>query len=184
MSHQPLLQDTISSTLSNTHPRRNSITPKDRCLSRRTPHRTPIKASNPALPHPSTNLHHSLKLTPLMLPITLPRTPPASHSMLNTRMSRVQVLTESLPEHLVTHLMNRIDRLPNLEQQEWGLEINQQLGRLIIDNKLNRGIKSLSKESTQLNMVPHPTHPNSNMASDLVVMDMEMYPRSKGRLIV
>jgi hypothetical protein len=106
--------------------------------------------------------------------------------MLNTRMSHVQVSTESLPEHLVSHLMNLIDRLQNLEQRAWVLEINQQLGKLIIDNKLNKGIQSLSKvkESTQLNMVLHPTHHNSNKVRDLVVMDMAMCHRSKGRLIV
>jgi hypothetical protein len=80
--------------------------------------------------------------------------------------------------------MNPIDRQPNLEQREWVLEINQQLGKLIIDNKLNKGIQSLSKESTRLNMVLRPTHPNSNKVRDLVVLDMGMYPRSKGRLIV
>jgi hypothetical protein len=106
--------------------------------------------------------------------------------MLNTRTSRVQVLTESLPERLVSHLMNLIDRLPNLEQRAWVLEINQQLGKLIIDNKLNRGIQSPSKakESIRLSMVLRPTHLNSNKVRDLVVMDMGMFPRSKGRLIV
>jgi hypothetical protein len=106
--------------------------------------------------------------------------------MLNTRMSRVQVSTESHPEHLVSHLMNLIDRLPNLEQREWVLEINQQLGRLIIDNKLNKGIQSLSKGkgNIRLNMVLRPTHHNSNKVRDLVVMGMGMCHRSRGRLIV
>jgi hypothetical protein len=82
--------------------------------------------------------------------------------------------------------MNPIDRLPNLEQREWGLEINRQLGKRIIDNKLNRGIQSLSKGkgSIRLNMVLHPTRHNSNKVRDLVVMDMAMFPRSRGRLIV
>ena len=185
MSHQPLLQDTTSSTLSNTRLRRNSTILKDKCLSRPTPHRILTKASNPALPHLNTNLPNSLKRTLLIHPITLPRTLLANHSMLNTRTSRVQVLIESLLEHLVIHPMNRIDRLPNLEQREWGLEINQQLGKLIIDNKLNRGIKSLSKDkqNTRLSMVLPPTLPNSNKIRDLVVMDMGMCPRSKGRLM-
>jgi hypothetical protein len=186
MSHQRLLQDTTSSTPSNTHPKRNSITPKDKCLSRRTPHRTPIKVSNRVPPLPNTNRLNSLKRTPHIHPITLPRTLPANHSMLNTRMSRVQVSTESHPEHLVSHLMNLIDRLPNLEQREWVLEINQQLGRLIIDNKLNKGIQSLSKGkgNIRLNMVLRPTHHNSNKVRDLVVMGMGMCHRSRGRLIV
>ena len=185
MSHQPLLLDTTSNTPSNTHLRRNSTTPKVRFRSRHTPHRTPTKASNRVPPLPSTKPPHSLKQTQLIHPITLPTVYPANHSMLNTRTFRVQVLTESLPEHLVIHLTNLIDRLPNLEQREWGLEINQQLGKLIIDNKLNRGIKSLSKdkENTRLNMVLPPTLPNSNKVRDLVVMDMGMCPRSKGRLM-
>jgi hypothetical protein len=121
-----------------------------------------------------------------MHPITLLKMPPVNHSMLNTKTSRAQVLTVSLPELPVSHLMNLIDRLPNPERRAWVREINQQLGKLIIDNKLNRGIQSLSKvkESTQLNMVLHPTHLNSNKVRDLVVMDMGMCPRSKGRLIV
>jgi hypothetical protein len=82
--------------------------------------------------------------------------------------------------------MNLIDRLPNLEQQAWVLEINQQLGKLITDSKLNKGIRSLSKGkgNIRLNMVLHPTRPNSNKVRDLVVMDMGMCHRSRGRLIV
>jgi hypothetical protein len=106
--------------------------------------------------------------------------------MLSIKTSHAQVLTESHPEHLVSHLTNLIDRLPNLEQQAWVLEINQQLGRLIIDNKLNRGIRFLSKvkENILLSMVLRPTHHNSNKVRGLVVMDMAMCLRSKGRLIV
>ena len=184
MSHQPLLQDTISSMRSsNIHPRRNNTIPRDKCLSRPTPHRILTKASNPALPHLNTNLPNSLKRTLLIHPITLPRTLLANHSMHNTRTSRVQELTVSHPELPVIHLMNLIAKLPNLEQREWALETNQQLGRLIIDNKLNRGTKSLSKESTRLSMVLHPTHHNSNKVKDLIVMDMGMCLHSKGQLM-
>jgi hypothetical protein len=184
-SHQRLHQDTTSSILSNTHPRRNNTTPRDRYLNRRTPHRILTKASNPALPLLNINPLNSLKQTPLIHHITLPRMHPANRSMPNTKTSRVQVLTVSLPEHLVIHLTNPIDKLPNLEQREWELEINQQLGKLIIDNKLNRGIRCLSKAkgSIQLNMVLRPILPNSNKVRDLVVMDMAMCPISKDRLM-
>jgi hypothetical protein len=183
MSHQRLRQATISSILSNTPPRRNNITPKVKSLSRRTPHRTPTRANSPALPLPNTNPLNSLKQTPLIHHITLPRMHPVNLSMLNTKTSRVQVLTESLPEHLVIHPTNPIDRLQNLEQRGWELEINQQLGRLTIDNKLNRVTRFLNRGSILLNMVLRPILPNSSKVRDLVVMDMAMCPLSKDRLM-
>lgn len=187
-SHLHLHLATISTLNNNTHLRRSNNTLKDRFPSSNIPPKTHTKLNNPALLLPNTSPLNSHKPTPLIHLITLPRMHPANRSTPSTRTPRVQVLTEFHLEHLVSHLMNLIDRLLNLEQREWGLEINQQLGKLIIDNKPSRDIKSPntnSKESTLLSMVLRLTLPNSisSKVRDLVVMDMGMLHRSKGLLM-
>jgi hypothetical protein len=113
-SHQRPRQATINMLSNSTHLKCTSNTPKDRSRSRRTPHKTLTKASNLVLLLPNTNPLNSHKQTPRIHLTIPPRVRPVNRSMLNTKILRVQVSIVSLPGHLVTHLMNPIDNLPNL----------------------------------------------------------------------